>query len=133
MTETEMTETELRWTYAIRCWFDGHGGLLATAIRDKSLPLSDEARDFLSDLADGKVNKGKGGRPAERPGWVERSIVAEVFTHWEHLSKEAACAAVAERRGASEDEIRGVVDKVQKDGLTREQWIAWGRPDFKKN
>ena len=116
---------------AINAWFDGQGGMLAAAIRDTSLPLIDDARAFLSDLADGKISKGKGGRPVERHGWVERSIVAEVFTHWEHSSKEAACAAVAARRGASDGEIRGVVDKLRKLGFTRDRWKTWGRPDFK--
>lgn len=122
---------ERRWGGAISDWITGDGTALAVLTRNTANPIPDFAREFLADLAAGTVTHGKGGRPVERHGWVERAMVAEVFSEWDATSKESACAAVADRREISPDAVRAVVDKLRKQGITRKRWHAWGRPDWK--
>ena len=145
--DADNARAEYQWGAAINRWFERDPSALSALIRNSSLHIPDYAREFLADLADGKVSRGKGGRPVERHGWVERSIVAEVFREWDAAEalapgvhgahrdspKDAACKAVAERRGndPTEDAVRGLVDKLRKVGFTREGWRTWGRPDFK--
>lgn len=116
------------WGRGIADWFDGQTSALETLVKNPEIEIPDFAREFLSDLVSGNVDKGKGGRPPERDGWVERSIVCEVFAEWEKASKSEACATVAERRGMADGAVRGLVDKYQQGGITKAKWIAWGRP-----
>lgn len=132
-----------QWGAAIYRWLDGDRTALRPLIFDNSVVQPDFARHFLADLAEGKVNRGKGGRPAERYGGLERAIVAEVFSEWGKAAalpisqrgastpKDLAIEAVAERRKDSADAIRGVVDKLQKLGITRQAWQSWGSPEWK--
>ena len=122
---------ERRWGGAITEWMERDGTALAALTRDASKPIPPFVREFLADLAARTVTRGKGGRPVERHGWVERAIVAEVFSEWDATSKELACATVAELRGLEPDAVRGVVDRLRKLGITRERWHAWGRPDWR--
>lgn len=133
---------ELRWAAAIGSWFEGDPAALAVAIRDPSLPINDNVREFLADLASGRINKGTGGRPTERHGWQERAIAARVFAEWERLKfvprherqnppKEAACAQIATEFGTTEDAVRGLIDKFKKLNITLENWVRWGRPAWK--
>ena len=135
---------ELRWDSAVAAWFERDGSELAALLRDSGESISPGARAFLADLVSGQVSRGKGGRPGERHGWIERAIVAEVFAEWDKAKalpanvrgeapKHHACATVADRRAMSEDAVRGLVDKFRKLGITQERWAAWGRPDWKKN
>jgi hypothetical protein len=110
-------------------------------ILDKDRKIPALAREFIAGVIAGHINKGKGGRPVERDGWVERSIVAEVFAEWElaeqkpRLQGESpqneAYEIVATRRNESAGAIRGVCQRLNKIGITREQWITWGRPNWK--
>lgn len=122
---------EQRWMTAYGQWLDRDADALEALLRDDAQKIPAWMRDFLADLAAGKVSRGKGGRPAERDGWVERAIVAEVFAEWDKAAKDEACATVADRRGVNADVIRGVVDKLQRIGITRDKWIAWGQPDWR--
>ena len=131
-----------RWDAAIAKWFERDSAALRLLILDASLSPPDFAREFLADIVEGKVSRGKGGRPSERDGWVERAIVAEVFAEWDAAEaltrcdrsdtpKDCALALVANRRNISTDAVRGLVDKLKKCGITREKWRTWGRPDWK--
>jgi len=135
MTAQDMTDPDrlnkIKWGQAISEWLDGYALLLRPLLNDASVPIPDFAREFLADLSEGKAHKNP-GRRAERPGWLERSIVAEVYAKWEYSSKEAACADVAESRGTTAKTVSKLVEKLCGQGLTRERWIAWGRPDFKR-
>lgn len=135
-------QRDLRWWCALEDWRNHNAGPLAAALRDQSLPLTSDIREFLADLVEGKVNRGKGGRPNAYLGWVERSIVAEVFREWDAFEKmpknkrletpkQRACEAVAGRRGGTADTVRALVDKLRAVGITREAWRKWGRPDWK--
>lgn len=124
-------QIDLRWIGAVNAWFDGDAAPLERALRD-GVPLNEDVRTFLADLVAGRVNRGKGGRPTERHGWVERSIAAEVLALRDTgMTADAAYAEVAQRRGDSESVIRGVVEKLRGQGITLERWRAWGRPDWK--
>lgn len=120
-----------RWGASYGQWLDGDTSAMEALLRDPAQEIPAWVRDFLADLAAGMVSRGKGGRPAERDGWVERAIVAEVFAEWDKAAKDEACATVADRRGVNADVIRGVVDKLRRKGITRDKWIAWGRPDWR--
>lgn len=117
---------ERQWGAAIAQWFD-HDGAAVAALVMSNAPIPTFAREFLSDLATGRVNRGKGGRPEKRFGQVERAIVFDVFVEWEKTSKEAAIDAVQEKRKTP---IRPTVNKLRKQGITLERWQAWGRPDW---
>jgi hypothetical protein len=117
--------------------------LLTEMLRAAAGPIPDYIRPFLADLAAGKVSRGKGGRPSERDGWVERSILAEVFREWETAKgaprpkkaaspKETACAIVAARREITEGAVRGIVNRLRKFGYTLDAWKSWGRPNWKR-
>lgn len=122
---------ERQWGAAISRWFEHEPSALAALIRASDSLIPDFAREFLADLAEGKVSRGKGGRPGKRYDQIERSIVAEVFAKWEHIAQAAAFDQVADCRGITPDAVRGLVDKFRRQGWTRERWISWGRPDFK--
>lgn len=135
-------QRDLRWWGALRDWRNHDAGPLAAALRDQSLPLTSDIREFLADLVEGKVNHGKGGRPTQYLVWVERSIVSDVFREWDAFEKmpknkrletpkALACDAVAKRRGVTADTVRALVDKLRAVGITREAWHGWGRPDWK--
>jgi hypothetical protein len=125
-----VTTNEQHWGAAIEQWLAGDGAAVGVLVRDNSEPLPIFARDFLADLATGRVNRGKGGRPENNLGRTERAIVFAVFTRWETTSKDAAIGAVADKRRTTEGAIRATVDKLRKQGITRELWQAWGRPDW---
>lgn len=142
MHDEEQWSQELRWTAAISRWLDGEPAELVAAIHDRELAMSSEARAFFADLATGQVKK-PSGRPTEYEGWVERSIVAEVFTEWERLlaqprvgrggtPQDLAFAAVGEKRKTRSDAIRGVVKRLRRQGITLEFWQRIGRPNWKR-
>lgn len=131
---------ERRWGHAIGTWLDGDRSALADLLRNESLLVPLTAREFLADLAAGTLKKGKGGRPAERDGWVERAIVAELFEEWDAAEavstssrmspKDEAMSIVAERRKITADAVRALADKFKSYGITRDAWRAWGRPKW---
>lgn len=149
---------ERQWGAAISRWFehDHDGSAVAALVMDNSVPIPGFAREFLSDLATGKVSRGKGGRPPGRSGRIERSIVYDVFVEWEKVlqqpklksdgkresePKMRAIREVAERgRGKKKifdsepivERIKGVMEKLRKQGITLKRWQAWGRPNWKK-
>ena len=134
---------EMRWSAAYSQWLEHDSTNLEALIRDPDSNFPPWVREFLADLAAGKVSRGKGGRPEERYDWAERALVAEVFDEWNKAKmlprvsrsgspKDKACAIVAARRGATADAIRGVVNKLIKHGITLERWISWGCPDWKR-
>ena len=127
----DTNSTEHEWGAAIEQWFGGNSDALSALVRDTDTAIPDYAREFLADLSAGNVSRGKGGRPEDRDGWLERKIVAEVFRVWETQPKDAACESVADRHNISAGAVRGLVDKLRKAGFTREAWRTWGRPDFK--
>ena len=129
--------SERQWMGAVGEWFDGDPTALAGMIL-KLREIPDDVRQFLADLASGKVSRGKGGRPEERSGRVERSIVAAVFGEWDRRKslslpspKDEAIASVAGLRGEPEGAIRGIVNRAHARGITFERWKAWGRPGWK--
>jgi hypothetical protein len=76
--------TARRWMIAMSQWLDGNTAPLVSALLDPSMhSKGDDVREFLADLVANKVSRGKGGRPAERHGWIERALVAEVFKEWD--------------------------------------------------
>ena len=130
---------ERKWFGAINEWLERRPERLTELLRDAAGPIPDGARAFLADLAAGKVSRGRGGRPPERDGWVERSILAEVFREWEtaegtprptrsEAPKDAAYRLVAKRRGITTEAVRGIIERLGKAGLTRDRWESWGRP-----
>ena len=134
-----------RWMAAVSQYLTGYPVPLASLLRDPASPnVSANARALLADLVEGKLPKSKGGRPAERSKRVERAIVADYFAELERQEavpkvegvKDGGPATtarelVAKRRGLPEDAVRGVVDRVRiNDGITREKWVGWGRPDW---
>lgn len=127
-----------RWGVAIFQWKERDPTPLVALLRDETMPMPNFARDFLGDLASGTFRKSKGGRPVERDAWKKREIAAEVFTEWEKLEaqgeklkpKQMAFEVVADRRGATPDAIRGIVDRLRP-GITFETWKKWGRPHWR--
>lgn len=124
---------EIRWAGAYKAWRDRDPTVMAQLLRDPQFALPANAREFLADLVAGKVHR-KSGRPPERDGWVERSIAVEVFKLLDVChNKSVAIAAVAARRTDSDDgygAIKGVMDRLDAAGLTYDNWVAWGRPDW---
>lgn len=125
---------ERRWSSVIREWMVGNTAPAVATIRDAASPLTDEAREFLADVLAGKAKRLR-GRPVERSGRDERSIVIEVFSEWERRKaagtphpREQAIASVAVSTALTEDAIRGVVTRLRRAGWTLDSWIAWGRP-----
>jgi len=118
-----------KWCAAIERWFERDGSAVSKLVRDNSEPIPDFAREFLSDLAAG-LPRGKGGRPEKRFGEVDRAIVFEVFTCWKTTTKEVAIATVEAKRNMTEGKVRGIVNKLYKQGITRKRWQAWGCPDW---
>jgi hypothetical protein len=144
---TDLTDPALlierEWGDAINQWFERRPERLAELLRNADGPIPEGAREFLADLVAGKVSRGKGGRPPERDGWVERSILAEVFREWEKAEgiprptraeapKDVAYRLVAERRGETVKAIMGIVERHAKLGLTQDRWESWGRPDWSR-
>ena len=129
-----------RWGAAIFQWMEGDPTPLEALLREETRPLPSFAREFLGDLVSGKLMPSKGGRPVERDAWKKREIAAEVFAEWEKLEargeklkpKQMAFEVVANRRGATPDAIRGMVDRLRP-GITFEAWKTWGRPLWRRN
>lgn len=146
--EDAETISEIQWSAAIAEWIEHDPARLFALILDGG-EIPAFAREFLAALARGEKLRGKGGRPAERDGWVERAIAAEVFSEWDRLEAQAssargspqdeAYALVAARRGITAGAIRGVVQKLQDLGIprgqglgiTRDNWRKWGRPHWR--
>lgn len=130
---------ELRWIFAVAEWFAGNKEPLAAAILDPSLPLVPDVRAFLADLISGTVERPQ-GRPSEYSGRVERSIAARFFAEWERLDnlprlkgqspRNEAFETVAAALDMRPDQIRGVIERLRKDGITVDLWRQRGRPDW---
>jgi hypothetical protein len=140
---TDLTDPALlierEWGYAIEEWRNRRPERLVELLRNADGPIPKFAWEFLADLAAGKVRRYL-GRPNDRDGWVERSILTEVFREWETAEgaprkkgaspRAAACALVASRRGITEDAVRGIVERLRKYRYTLDNWKSWGRPDL---
>lgn len=126
--------TELRWSGAIRAWMQHDPSPLQTLLSE--LPAPAFAVEFLRDVVAGKAQREKGRQPRLTPA-SERDLTTEVYTAWdaEECSpagrdgspRDRAIAAVAERHHMSADRLRGIVDKVRDEGLTREIWTRFMR------
>jgi hypothetical protein len=129
-----------RWGAAIFQWFERDPAPLEALLREEVRPIPDFAREFLADLASGRLKRGKGGRPDERFEWNKRAIAAEVFAVRERLEAEqanlkptqAAFEIIAEKRDETPDAIRKVVERLRP-GITYEDWKKWGRPNWRRN
>jgi hypothetical protein len=118
----DAVQREQRWSHAIGEWQEGRPDALGDEIAElRSLP--DFARDFLVNLVFGKALRRK-GRPLKRTQQEEREIAVEVFDQQDTAAKtkDKAIAAVAVQRNMSEDEVRGVVDKLREQGFARWNW-----------
>lgn len=120
---------QIKWIHAISLWQDGYKSLLRPLLIDSSIPIPNDAREFLADLAEGNVVKDN-GRPTDRPGWYEREIVAAAFRAWGRGTKEKACHEVAEGYDLKYEAVRGILDRFAKSGITKKAWISWGRPNW---
>lgn len=129
-----------RWGFAIYQWEQvgkGHDPApLEALLRDTEISVPDFAREFLAEMASNKL--GRGGRPKEYSGKVERSIASQVFAERERLEalgpnsdpKLAACEVIAERLGKTPDSVRRMIERLAPD-LTYELWKSIGRPNWK--
>ena len=99
-----------------------------------------DAREFLTDMVMGKVNKGKGGSPQRYSQAFQRQITAEVYEIWDTKKKEPrwtkkgspkdiAMWVVAERHDMNEDKVRGIVNRIG-EFITPKLWKKMGRPTF---
>lgn len=130
-----------RWSGAIRDWLAGKPEGLCAAILDAHLLISNDARQFLADLAAGKVQRSN-GRPLARTPAEERELTGLVYAEWEaqkklarrgvrgQPAKRTAIELVAAQRRISYDQLRGIVDKVSAAGLTRSFWKLRGPQTF---
>lgn len=134
--------TEKKWTHAISQWLkpgeEQCPDYLATLIKELDIPA--DAREFLTDMVMGKVNKGKGGSPQRYSQAFQRQITAEVYEIWDTKKKEPrwtkkgspkdiAMWVVAERHDLNEDKVRGIVNRVG-EFITPKLWEKMGRPTF---
>ena len=118
---------EIRWAYAYGQWLEHKPEALQALIREGA-SMNENTKEFFCALVAGKADRGKGGRrPSRRPN-DEREIVVAVFDRWETSSREAAIAEVAQARGMTEDEVRGLVQRFREAGWTREFWREYLRP-----
>jgi hypothetical protein len=134
-----------RWAHAMAQWFEGRTEPLAALLLSGEEPTAD-AGAFLADLVRDRVKKPR-GRPTRRTAAFDRAIVAEVFTETERqrqyptveARRDRAITIVAarKRKGAdgvdrrmSAGQVRGIVEKLAKLGITPEAWAAWGRPKW---
>jgi hypothetical protein len=136
---------EVQWSSAYSKWLElkKDSASFEAMLRDPDMPIPPWVRDFLADLVGGKAKR-QTGRHKERTGSHERQILAEVFQEWERQKtiplcerlekrpKAAAIAEVAGRRHTEEATIRGVVERMEAQGITLKAWIAWGRPNWKE-
>jgi hypothetical protein len=121
-----------RWEAALQAWMVGRPDLLAKLILDESFCIPDNMRHFLSDLVLGKVKK-RGGRPPEYTGQAVRQLFEEVMEAWDAQgdtsgdrsntgARDAAIEHVSALHGMEGDALRGVIDRLRADGMTREFW-----------
>lgn len=130
-----------RWSGAIRDWLAGKPEGLCAAILDAHLLISNDARQFLADLAAGKVQRSK-GRPLARSAADERRLTGLVYAEWDRLlaagkggardgsPRDKAIEAVASQHRVSPDQLRGIVNKVRDAGMDRAFWAKRGAQPF---
>jgi hypothetical protein len=143
---TKADDPDYLWMEAVSQMMDGNAAPMAAALLDPTLAtVSEDARQLLADLVQGKPIR-KGGRPTERTGRVERSILHDVFTKWaaqegiplnerrsNHQPKIVACEAAAASRGMKDaGAINRILEDARKRGLSFEWWKKNGCPDFTK-
>lgn len=126
---------ELRWNAAIAAWMRRDPAPLV-ALLGELRDVPDFAVEFLRDLAAGTVERPSGAEAARSPAH-ERRIAFAVYAAWEALEaeprsragspKDRAIATVAQRLGMAQGQVRGVLDKVTRQGLTRDVWARFLR------
>jgi hypothetical protein len=130
-------EAFFRWACAYSRWLGGDPESLAAWLTDPNSVITDDAREFLADLARGRIKRPRGRPPGRTPG-EERVIVAEVYAaRSRHATNkrltqphERALADVARARRMPLGAARGIVDRLNAAGITFNAWKRWGRPTF---
>lgn len=129
----EWGDAEKRWGYAINEWDSGRPEPLKAEIANLSAP--EFVREFLTDLATGRVKRTQGRRP-EYADKTVRLLVNQVFAEWDRLKelsepapKATAIAAIAERSNMTEGALRGVMAKCN---WSLDFWRHSIKPTYKR-
>lgn len=125
---------ELRWGAAIKAWERRDPAPLIALIN--ALPVPAFAAELLRELAEGTA-KHPPGTPEARSPAHERRIAFATFEAWDRFAsgprssegspKDRAIASAAERFGMRPEQVRGVLQKVTREGLTRDVWARYLR------
>jgi hypothetical protein len=117
--DDQAVKHERRWGHAISEWQQGRPELLRAEFGRLRIPGF--AKEFLNDLALGKAVRRPKGRPPERTAAEEREIAGDVFSQQQDsaTNQDEAIAAVAERRGMREGQVRGIFEKMRAIGFQR--------------
>jgi hypothetical protein len=131
----EKYEAECRCMESVSQYLNGYPVPLASFLRDPtSGPISDDARELLADIVEGKMPPNKVGRPPERNGRSTHAIVLDFFVEWgrqkkyrlkcrqqpatgqrNDAPKEAACVAVGLGHGMTATAVRRLIDRLRTD------------------
>lgn len=119
------------WGSAIVRWQEGDAEPIRALLLAHE-PLPDFVREFLADLAAGKVKRRRGA-PPKYSGDQERALYVEVMQSWDQFERapmsrdnsgprDAAIVKVAGDHAMRPDALRGIIERLHAVGMTRKFW-----------